>query len=68
MLIGKADAFIPARHPEVMSRGTVLEQAMVREQAAECEQRWHPAMALLLRVSLSLVLWGLIVGGLDWAL
>ncbi len=36
----------------------------VRKQVGEYEQRWPPGKALLLWVGLSLVLWGLIIGGL----
>ena len=66
MLIGKAEALIPSGHPEVMSQGMSLEQELVREQAGEGEPRWHPGNALLVQACLSLVLWGSIVGGLDW--
>ncbi len=65
MLIGKADTLIPSGHPQVLSQGMILEQELVREHVGEYEQRWHPAKALLVRVCLSLVLWGLIIGGLD---
>ena len=65
MLIGKADALVPSGHPEVMSQGMILQQELVREQAAEYEKRWHPGKAMLARICLNFSLWGLIIGGLD---
>ncbi len=41
-----------------------LEEKTVRKQAGEHEQKWPRGKALLLWVGLSLVLWGLIIGGL----
>ena len=44
--------------------GVKLERSPVRKQVGEHEQRWPPGKALILWVGLSLVLWGLIIGGL----
>ena len=41
-----------------------LERSPVRKQVGEHEKRWPLGKALVLWVGLSLVLWGLIIGGL----
>ncbi len=44
--------------------GVKLKRKPVRKRVGEHEQKWPRGKALLLWVSLSLVLWGLIIGGL----